>query len=123
MAEAQKLRTPFDGTVQVWLWTIDTVDLTGGPVYDPRGSDKTVSVSGTFGGDLVNWEGTLDPRGATEGAEVEYLQLHDVDGNPLRFITNGIQAVRENVYAIRPVRSGTAGAELSAFVLCTAGSR
>lgn len=112
MAAATPIRTVVSGAdVKVHKWILTNADATGAAVVAPQGNDKSISVAGTFGGATVTIQGSLDPAAAA------YQTLHDPEGNNLAFTAAGCQAVRENVYLLRPVLSGGAGSTITVFML------
>lgn len=64
-------------------------------------SDRSVQVSGDFGGATVSVEGSIDG--------VEWSVLSDGQGNPLTFSSGRIEAVAELVALIKPVLAGGDG--------------
>lgn len=59
--------------------------------------DRTVQVTGVFGGGSIVWEGSLD-LAATKTA----FTLHDPQNNALSFSSAGMSVVLENALYIRP---------------------
>lgn len=104
--------------VKCFTWTItenDTpVAITGLADYP----DKTIQVSGTFGGT------SIDIQGACRVTSPAYISLTDPQGNALNAITTArIEAIEENVDAIKPVRTGGASTSVVITLLCNKAGR
>jgi hypothetical protein len=71
-----------------------------------------VQVTGDFGNETVTIEGSMN--GST------WFTLHNLQGNSLSFTDEGIEAVQENCWYIRPVvgTGGGAGAVDIKVILC-----
>lgn len=82
---------------------------TGDPVGVPGSGDRTVQVSGTFGGASVIIEGTLDMT--------NWQTLHDPAVTILSFTSAGLAAVLENVLAVRPRISGGSAVAVNVVLL------
>ena len=77
----------------------------------PHRSDKTIQVSGTFGGTDARVQGTLDADHAI------WSQLHDPQGNVVAITTADVETVLENVVAIRPQLVGGSGTSVTIRIL------
>lgn len=94
----------------VAAWTPLSAGGTGAPIRFAQYTDKSVQVSGVFGGASLRFEGSND--GAT------YLPLTDPQGNTLDFVSAKIKAVTEGSLWVRPnVTGGDGTTALSVFVL------
>ena len=83
-----------------FIWTGLTEADTGSAATSQMSGDKTVQVSGTFGGGTVILEGSLDGT--------NYYTLSDPQGSALTFTSAGIKTVLEAVLFARPrVTAGT----------------
>lgn len=82
------------GRSSVTTWVLDDNDLTGQALLMPGAPDRTVQVSGDFGG------GTVVLEGSNLGSV--WNTLHAPDGAELSFTTGAIAAVLENPAQIRP---------------------
>jgi hypothetical protein len=88
----------------------------GEAVALPRHADRTVQVTGTFGGATVKIEGTLD--------DSTWAPLTDPQGNVLTFTSypagysSVIEAISEAVVAVRPVVVGGTGTNLTITLFC-----
>lgn len=96
---------PSMGRITQYIWNL-TVDGAEAPVLNPGSPDRTVQVTGTLGG------GTLKLEGACQHPPTDWLPLHDPFGAELAFTSVGIALVLENPIYIRPVLSGSAGANI-----------
>ncbi len=87
------------GTV-LWTWASVSENDDCERVESPGGSDKSVQVTGTFGGGSVSVQGSLDGN--------NYETLKDLDGNDITLSQSGIVTIRENVRYVKPAQpSGT----------------
>jgi hypothetical protein len=93
-------------------WTLANAEA-GDQLEMPGASDRSVQVSGTFGG------ATAVLQGSNDG--VTWNTLTDPQGNALSFTAGGLEAVLELTRYVRPSVSGGDGTTSVAFVLCVAG--
>jgi hypothetical protein len=82
----------------------------GSAVPNATFTDRSVQVTGTFGGATVTMQGSND-GGAT------WSTLNDAAGTPLTFTAAGIKQVLEVSQFIRPSVSGGAAADLDVHLL------
>ena len=82
--------------VKVYEWTPGTENDTYDSVEVPQRADKTIQVSGDFGGGNVGVEGCL-----SQDADI-WSVLHDPQGNDIALTAAGVETILENVVAIRP---------------------
>lgn len=75
--------------------------VTAGAQFAGQHSDKSVQVSGVFGGASVVLQGTND------GAN--WFSLTDAQGNALTFTAAGLKLVAEATWKVRPVVTGGDG--------------
>ena len=64
-------------------------------------SDRSVQVSGAFGGATISIQGSID--------NLEWSTLTDGQGNPLTFTSGRIEAIAELVAYVKPVLAGGDG--------------
>lgn len=95
-------------------WLLNAGD-TGQPFDGVAFPDKTVQMSGTFGG-AVTMQGSNDVVNASE-----WNGLTDPQGNSVSMTAAGLEAIMENPYWIRP--SAAAGVSAVTVRLCCAQSR
>jgi len=88
-------------------WTLGNAD-TGVAANIRRYADRTVQVSGTFGGATVIIQGSNDNS--------TWFTLNDNTGAALSFVANGLKVMLENPSYIRPVSSGGAGSTIVVIV-------
>lgn len=79
------------------------------PAEGPGWADRSVQVSGSFGGATVNIQGSND------GAN--YYTLNDPFSDPLTFTIEGLRAITELVNYIRPAVVGGAGTSITVTLL------
>jgi hypothetical protein len=83
--------------VEIYEWNL-VASETGTAVAVPLFPDMTVQVSGTFASGTVAIEGSCDPAAAAS-----FSGLNDVSKTAISFTADGIAAILENTYWIRPV--------------------
>jgi hypothetical protein len=111
----QKVKTPFDGTVQLFKWANMADGDVGQAVAAAGFNDKTVRVAGDFGaGGQVVAEGSLIPETVLAA---DYDPLVDPQGNPIAFSVAGIETVLENVYLFRPRVAAGTGVDVTVYLL------
>lgn len=88
-------------TVQQVTWANMPLDEVGLALPMAQYSDRSVQVTGTFGGATVTIEGSNDG--------VNYFTLVDPHGNNLSFVTSRLEAVLEMVLWVRPKVTGGDG--------------
>lgn len=81
-----------------YVWTSLTENDTAAAVEFPGNGDKTVQVTGTFGGATVVLQGSLDGS--------NWATLKDGAGTAISFTSAGLASVLENVAYVRPSASG-----------------
>jgi hypothetical protein len=87
-----------------WLvtWnTLTTTDTVGATVTLPAHSDRSVQISGTFGGTTVTIEGSNDGT--------NFQTLDDFQGNELSFASADLENIAQAVYYLRPLLTGGDG--------------
>ena len=91
-----------DGSTYVVTWTpitnADQCIAWSAPEY----SDRSVHVSGTFGGTSIAVQGS-------NNAGVSFASLNDPTSTVIAITTEAIKAILENTDQIKPVRSGGDG--------------
>lgn len=94
---------PNDGSVKKCLWeTLTTTNTTGSPLAHADFADRSVQVTGTFGG------GTLTMQGSNDGGTT-WASLTDPQGNAIAFTAAGKEQITELSEVIRPSLSGGNG--------------
>ena len=79
-------------------WADMATNDVGVPFQFTKWTERSVQVSGIFGGANLHWEGSNDGE--------NYYSLTDPRGNPLDFISARIEAVTEICFYARPRVSG-----------------
>lgn len=96
-------------------WVLGVND-DGDPVALPRHADRSVQITGSFGGATLKIEGSLDGT--------NFAPLTDPQGNALSFTSypagysTVIEAVAEAVVAVRPIVSGGTATSLTVTLFC-----
>jgi hypothetical protein len=90
------------------VWDSITQADTGGAVDISRFPDRTVQVSGTFGGATLTVEGSND--------NVTWFTLTNQAGDALSFTAAGLELIAQNPKYIRIGRSGGAGADVNVAI-------
>lgn len=87
----------------VYTWAgLSAADPDGQPVGYTESSDRTVQVTGTFGGGTVLIQGSLDKE--------NWFTLKSADAaSTLSFSSAGLKGILENVVWLRPIISGGDG--------------
>ena len=88
-----------------WLG-LDSGDV-GEAVNMQDWADRSVQVTGTFGGATCVWEGSND--------DTNYATLNDAFGNALSFTTSGLRCVAEAVKTARPRIVGGSGVSVNVY--------
>ena len=88
---------PSTDGIEIYEWNLVSGE-TGTAVAVPQFPDMTVQVSGTFAGETVTIEGSCDPA-----AGANFVGLNDVSKTAISFTADGIAAILENSYWVRPV--------------------
>jgi hypothetical protein len=96
-------------------WSNLTENDTATPFPVSGYPDKSIEVTGTFGGGTVACQGSNHLLLAE--ADRIYLTLRDPHGSPVTFTANGLRAILENVTLIRPALSGGVGMSITAALL------
>lgn len=76
----------------------------------PEFADKSIQVTGTFGGASVALQGSNDSS--------NFAALRDPSSTTIAITTAGIRAVLENTVQIKPVPTGGTSQSLTISVLC-----
>lgn len=93
--------TVIDNDHQVAVtWSLGNAD-TGVPSAISRWADRTVHVTGTFGGATVTMQGSND--------NTNWATLNDTSGSALTFTATGMKLIGENPIYIRAITAGGAG--------------
>lgn len=106
MATVQGIWTQNMNRTSTVSWSLFTENDTGSGADMSNFPDRTVQVSGTFGGGTVRLEGSVD--GTNFGV------LHDPQGNALDLTSAGLKLIAENPQLIRP--RATAGSGMSVTI-------
>src|SRR6478609_3369664 len=108
MASISSTTTP--GEAFTYTWTLLTETNSDGiPVTAIGSADRTVQVTGTFGGTTVTLQGSLDGT--------NWVTLNDPLGNAISFTATGLKAVLENCNYIRPKLTGGSSASITVKLL------
>ncbi len=94
-------------------WSNILVSDTATPFSNPGASDRSVQVTGTFGG------GSIRITGSNDG--VTYFPLTDLQGNELLFTSARLDSISELVRFIRPELTGGDGTTNLTVVLLASG--
>ena len=89
-------------------WVLAAGDV-GDPLRYPGAADRTVQISGTFGGATVTLEGSLDGS--------NWLPLTDAKGAEIIVTAAALEAITELVMYVRPVVTGGAGTTVTVTLL------
>lgn len=73
-------------------------------------ADKTVQISGTFGGATATLKGSND-------SGTMWFTLNDLDGSPISVTTAAMVGVRENPELVRPEVAGGSGVVLNYYLV------
>ena len=95
-----KLPTPF-GNASMVTWTNVVTGNTGSPIENPTFSDRSVQVTGTFGGATCTIEGSNDGT--------NWATLTDPAGVATTFTAAGLKQILQVTRYIRPNVSAGAG--------------
>ena len=87
---------PGDGSVITYSWTLVTSGDTGAPIPFAQWADRSVQMSGTWGGGggTITWEGSND--GTT------YFTLNDFGNSPISKTADALEQVIEATLWARP---------------------
>jgi len=88
-----------DGSAIVYSWTLTSTNDTAMPARMPEWSERSVHMWGTWGGATAIMEGSND---LTAPNPVDFEQLHNFQGTAIALTANGISAILESTYYIRP---------------------
>jgi hypothetical protein len=88
-------------------WTLGNAD-TGVGVNIPRWADRTVHVTGTFGGATILIQGSNN--------NTDWLTLNDNAGVALSFTAAGMKVILENPLYIRASSSGGTGTDVDVLI-------
>lgn len=100
----------------VITWTLTDSDNYGQALEMPGSADRTIQLTGTFGGGTVVMQGSnlLSP---TEGTDTDWFNLTDPQGTAISKTTAGGESILELTRWIRPKITGSTGAALVASLL------
>lgn len=91
------------------IWAAVTENDSCRAVQYPEYADKSIQVSGTFGGASVALHGSNDGT--------NFAALNDASGTVIAITTAKIKAVLENTFQIKPVITGGAAQSLNVSML------
>lgn len=98
------------GEAIIHTWTpLTETNSDGLPVKLIGSGDRTIQVTGTFGGGTIILEGSLDGT--------NYFQLKDPSSTNISFTAAGLKAVLEGVTWIRPRVTAGTGVSLTAKLM------
>ncbi len=95
-------------------WATMTTGDSGDPVTRSAAADRSIQVIGTAAG------GTLSFQGSNDGTN--WQTLHDPQGNLLDFTGEGIKAISEATYYVRPLITGGAGTSMTCVLYAKVGT-
>lgn len=90
-------------TIQV-IWTPVTNADTCAPVEYPKSSDKSIAVSGVFGGATVALHGSNDDG-------TSFAALNSPNSVVIGLAAAGVKAVLENTQQVKPIATGGGGTQ------------
>jgi hypothetical protein len=99
-----------------FLWeTLTTTNPTGIGIKNPIQADKTVQVTGTFGGSAsIAIQGSND---STDGSDGTWFSLEGPGDSVLAFTAAGGDVIKENPIWMRPLlSSGNGSTDLDVFI-------
>lgn len=96
-------------TIYVATWAAMGNADTGTEIQMAQASDRSVQVSGTFGGATVVLQGSNDGT--------NWVTLTDPQGNAISKTSAAIEQIEEATLSIRPVTSGGTGTSIDVNVL------
>ena len=87
---------PGDGSVITYSWTMVTSGDTGAPIPFAQWADRSVQMSGTWGGGggTITWDGSNDG--------VTYFTLNDFGNSPISKTADALEQVIEATLWARP---------------------
>lgn len=94
--------------VKIVRWALANADDGVGVVTAPF-ADKTVTITGTFGGATVVVQGSND---STDGTDGTWITLVDPQGTGISKTSAAIEAILENPLWIRATSSGGSGSAI-----------
>lgn len=109
MATITPTRAEHPGPSYLLTWETMGNDDTGTAVKIPGAADKTVTVTGTFGGATVTLQGSND--------NTNWFTLTDPQGNDIAFTAAGMEIIMENPLWIRAITVGGSGTDVDVLVL------
>jgi hypothetical protein len=103
---------PGDGSTVLLVWTLTSAGSDVAlPFAVPAHTDKSIHVSGTFGG------GTVTVQGSNNGG-ASFIGLTDPTQTAISMTSEAIKAILENTALIRPVLTGGSGTTVVVSILC-----
>lgn len=100
---------------QTFTWTpLTETNADGQPAAFMGSGDRTVQVSGTFGGGTIILEGSID-------GGANYFPLKDAGGTAISFTAAGGRSVLENCTLVRPRVTAGTGVSLTATLMVRKG--
>lgn len=113
MATVDHVKSEDEGFTQRHTWSSLDQNATGNSSKVPGGADKSVQVTGDFGGGS-----TVVIEGSLEAVPTNWVTLTDYQGNDLSFTSSGLKPVADAVIHIRPrVTSGDGSTDLVVTVV------
>ncbi len=109
MANISAETSHLGGGVFRYAWLNVTEGDTPQPVECPAVADKSVEISGTFGGGAVSLQGS-------NGGSV-YSALTDFDGSAITLSAAGLKPVRENPRFLKPNTPSGVSVSLNIYVI------
>lgn len=102
----------------VWsiTWVLTTAAPDGQAADLSAFPDKTVHMTGTFGGGTLTMQGSNDPLGRTTPGSVDWQSLRDPQGVAIAKLASYLGAILENPRFVRPSLSGSAAATVTVIL-------
>ena len=97
------------GRAALATWSALATGDTGEPLSNPSYADRSVQVTGTFGGATITIEGSNDGT--------NYTTLTDTAGAALSFTVTGVRQILQVTRYIRPLVTGGAGVVINVNLL------
>ena len=100
-----------DGSALLVVWSPLTEADVCQAVQFPKHSDKSIHVSGTFGG------ATVTVNGANNSFATAGIGLRDPSSTAISFTAEGLKTILENTQQVKPIAAGGAGQSLTISIL------
>lgn len=119
MATVNFTRDEINGRAHSAIWlNMSETDNDGERYTLPGGSDRSVQVTGTFGGATLSIQGSNLQEPTT--ADTDWVNLNDTNGTAVSFTAAGLSAILENTRWIRPRLTGGTSADINVYLVSKA---